>query len=95
LAGAQQAFGKSNLSVLAVNFGESAQAGGAIRKAAKAWHISLLEDGNGQIANSYGIHSIPHLFIVDRDGKIVANHTGYGDSAVDELVADLKGAMRG
>jgi hypothetical protein len=53
-----------------------------------------LQDGSGRIADSYKITAIPHLFMINRDGKIVANHTGYGDRSIEELVADINAALR-
>jgi len=35
------------------------------------------------------------LFLIDREGKVVANHLGYGDRSVDELVADINQALTG
>jgi hypothetical protein len=56
--------------------------------------MSLLEDRNGGIANRYKITAIPHLFMIDRNGKVVANHTGHGDKSLEVLVADINNAMR-
>jgi hypothetical protein len=32
--------------------------------------------------------------MIDRNGKVVANHTGYGDKSLEVLVADINNAMR-
>jgi hypothetical protein len=79
---------------LAINFRDSPVAVTAIRKSAKAWQMSLLEDRNGGIASRYKITAIPHLFMINRNGKVVANHTGYGDKSFEVLVADINNAMR-
>jgi thiol-disulfide isomerase/thioredoxin len=34
-----------------------------------------------------------HLFIIGRDGKVLANHLGYGDSTINELVDDINHAL--
>jgi hypothetical protein len=39
------------------------------------------------------VSAIPHLFMIGRDGKVVANHLGYGDRTLDELVADINHAL--
>jgi len=36
---------------------------------------------------------IPRLFMIGRDGKVVANHLGYSDSTLEELVADINLAL--
>jgi thiol-disulfide isomerase/thioredoxin len=91
---AQEILGRDKLAVLAINFRDSPVAITALRKIAKTWQISLLEDRNGGIANRYKITAIPHLFMIDRNGKVVANHTGYGDKSLEVLVADINNAMR-
>ena len=90
----QEILGKDRVAVLAVNFEDNDVSVTALKKLASTWQISLLEDWNGRIAEHYDITSIPHLFMIDREGKIVANHTGYGDSSMDELVADINAALR-
>jgi hypothetical protein len=53
----------------------------------------LVEDRNGSIAGRYRISAVPHLFIIGRDGQILAEHLGYGDSSLDELVSDINSAL--
>jgi hypothetical protein len=50
-------------------------------------------DRNDYVASLYSVSTIPHLFMIGRDGKIVANHLGYGDSTLEELVADINRAL--
>jgi thiol-disulfide isomerase/thioredoxin len=95
LENAQRFLGKDKLTVFAVSFEENPEAAKVLKKAAANWQINVIEDPNGWIARRYAISSIPHLFIIDRDGKIAANHLGYGDSTVDELVSDINRALSG
>ena len=90
----QEILGKDRVAVLAVNFEDNEVSVTALKKLASTWQISVLEDWNGRIADQYDITGIPHLFMIDREGKIVANHTGYGDSSIDEVVADVNAALR-
>lgn len=78
---AQREVGKDRLTVLVVNVGESSEAHAQIKKLMKTWEISLLSDPRSQISRSYGIKAIPHMFLLDREGEIIANHTRYGDKA--------------
>jgi thiol-disulfide isomerase/thioredoxin len=91
---AQEIVGKENLTVLAVNHKERADSD-AIRRQFSAWKINVIQDRNGSIAHLYAIKGIPHLFIVSRDGKILANHLGYGNRTIDELVSDINHALAG
>ena len=90
---AQSVVGKDRLTVFAVSYRETPDAERALKKLASTWHINLIQDGNGWIAGHYGISSIPHLFLIDREGKVVANHLGYGDRSLEELVADINRAL--
>jgi thiol-disulfide isomerase/thioredoxin len=57
------------------------------------WQLTPLMDPNGKIAAMYGIRTIPHLFIIGRDGKILAVNTGYGDRSPEELAAEINAAL--
>jgi thiol-disulfide isomerase/thioredoxin len=92
LEGAQKLVGKDKLTVFAVSYMDS-QAAGAVVNTLRDWQINVIEDRNGWIANHYAISSIPHLFIIGRDGKILASHLGYGDRSIEELVADINHAL--
>jgi thiol-disulfide isomerase/thioredoxin len=90
---AQEILGKDKLTVFAMSFNDTAAERG-IKKLASEWQINMIEDRDGRIAGHYSISSIPHLFIIGRDGKVLANHTGYGDRSLQELVDDINGAFR-
>jgi thiol-disulfide isomerase/thioredoxin len=93
LEGAQRAVGKDKLVVLAVSYRDTEAALDAIRRPAAAWQINLMRDRNGRVAGLYSVSTIPHLFMIGRDGKVVANHVGYGDRTLNELVADINHAL--
>jgi len=92
---AQEVVGKDKLTVFAVSFRETPEAQAALKTLASAWQINVIDDRNGWIAGHYAISSIPNLFIIGRDGKVLANHIGYGDRSLDELVTDINQALRG
>jgi len=58
------------------------------------WQLTPLVDPGGKIAAAYGIQAIPHLFIIGRDGKILAVNTGYGDRSPDELATEINAALK-
>jgi len=92
---AQQLVGQDKLTVFAVTYRESPDTKRRLKKLASTWHINLIQDDSGWIGDHYAISSIPHLFLIDRQGKVVANHVGYGDRSVEELVADINRALAG
>ena len=93
LENAQRAIGKDRLVVFAVSHRDKPAALAAIKKPAANWQINVMTDRNDHVANLYSVSKIPHLFMIGRDGKIVANHLGYGDRTVDELVDDINHAL--
>jgi thiol-disulfide isomerase/thioredoxin len=93
LEGAQRAVGKDKLVVFAVNYRDRPEALAAIKKLASDWQISVMADPGDRAARLYSISSIPHLFMIGRDGKVVANHLGYGDRSLKELLADINQAL--
>lgn len=92
LENAQKLIGKDRLTVLAVSFKENPEAAKMI-KTFSTWQINFIEDNNGWIASRYAISSIPHLFFIDRNGKILATHLGYGDRTIEDLVSDINQAL--
>ena len=97
LEGIQEHVGKDQLVVLAVNYRDSDSTISYLRKNAKkaAWKISMLLDPNGGIAVKYGIDSIPHLFLIGRDGNIAAVHSGFGDGSIDTMLPEINAALAG
>ncbi len=90
---AQSLFGEDKLKVFGVSFPEDPGALSAIGKMASTRQIELIEDHGGIIAHRYGISTIPQLFIIGPDGKVLANNIGYGDRTLRELIDDIKHAL--
>ena len=64
------------VSVLLINAGDDPE---TIRKwADKRFTAPILLDSEGAVRRQYGISGIPHLFILDRRGRIVYDKSGYG-----------------
>jgi len=93
LEGAQRAVGKDKLVVFAVSYRDTEAALAAIKKPASNWQINVMTDPNTRVASLYSVSKIPHLFMIGREGKVVANHLGYGDRTLDELLADINRAL--
>jgi len=81
--------------VYAVSFAERASTFDLKRVFRTAgWQLTPLMDPGGKIAALYGIKAIPHLFIIGRDGKVLAVNTGYGDSSPEELATEINAALQ-
>ena len=93
LEGLQSQVSKDELVICAVPFQAPDKAYGELERIFRPLKVTLVDDRNGHIAERYGIRSLPHLFLIGRDGKIAAEHTGYGARSQDELVADINAAL--
>jgi thiol-disulfide isomerase/thioredoxin len=93
LEAAQRVVGKDKLVVFAVSYRDTDAALAAIKRPAANWQINVMTDRNSRVAGLYAVKGIPHLFMIGRDGKVVANHLGYGDRTTEELIADINRAL--
>jgi thiol-disulfide isomerase/thioredoxin len=83
----------ARLVVYAVPFQEPEQTYGELVNLARSWRIMLVDDRHESIASKYAIRAIPHLFIIGRDGRIFAQHAGYGEGSLEELVGEVNAAL--
>ena len=92
LEGIQRVGGKERIQVVAINMEDRDQ----FRRLSK--HLSSLtlmmsHDYRKQASEAYGVHGIPHLIIIGRDGKIIAVHRGYSEESVDGIVGEINAAL--
>lgn len=97
LEGIQEQVGTDKLVVLAMSFKDSDETMRYLKKNAKqsGWKLTMLMDPNGDIADKYGIHSIPHMLLIGRDGNIAAIHSGFGDGSLNSLVPEINALLAG
>lgn len=62
------------------------------------YHFDVLLDPKNDVAEAYNVSGVPETFIIDREGRIVAHHSGAFDwsqpsiqDALEELLKDNKG----
>ena len=58
----------------------------------KGWEYDILVDSNGQLQTRLGFRSIPQMYIIDGDGNIVKEFSGYTtgrEHEVDRFLAKL------
>lgn len=51
--------------------------------------LTLSHDRNGGVFPIWGKGGIPYLLIINQQGVVHARYRGYGESTLDEIVADL------
>ena len=93
LENVQNQAGKDRMRVIAVN----TESRDVFRKAARimgeAMHLELANDADGRAQEAFGVRGIPHMVIIGRDGRILRVYSGYSESKLDEIVADINLAL--
>jgi len=85
----QNKIGVDIVKVVAINFKENRKKYRKITKILSVLNLTLTHDKRGSIGKKFGVKSIPNLFIIGRDGKIVFHNVGYGESSIDKIVKVL------
>jgi len=90
LAGVVKQVGPDHLQVIAINYRDEYEPFKYAVNVLKDYPITFLRrDPNSRTAKKYGVHGIPRMIFIGRDGKVAADHTGYGESMIPELVDQL------
>ncbi len=59
----------------------------------KSLHLEFASDANGNARKAFGVHGLPHMVIIGRDGRIIKVYEGYAESELDAIVADINQAL--
>ena len=54
------------------------------------WEYDVLLDPNGDFKRAMGVNMIPHVFIVDGEGKIVESRSGYTEGGEAHLIEKVR-----
>lgn len=49
------------------------------------WDYRVLLDPNGELKRAMNVQNIPHVVVLDKNGTIVYNHTGYTEGSEQEI----------
>ncbi len=89
LAGLAQRVGPDHMKIIAINFHDDTSRFRAVVKILKDYPITMLRDANSKTAKKYDVRAIPRMIIIGRDGKVAADHTGYGEGSLPEFIDEL------
>ena len=59
----------------------------------EGWDFEVLLDSDSEFARLMQVQSIPHVFVINTEGKIVYNHMGYAEGSENELYKANKSAL--
>jgi len=89
----QKKGGAERIQVIAVNLRESRK---QYRKALRAfddYELEFVHDQRGTVAKRYGVKGIPHMLIIDVDGRVAHQHVGYNETALEGIVAEINALL--
>jgi thiol-disulfide isomerase/thioredoxin len=94
LAGVVTRVGPDHLQVLAINYRDEYEPFKYVVNVLKDYPIIFLRrDPNDRTAKKYRVQGIPRMIIIGRDGKVAADHTGYGEDMIPELIDQLNALL--
>lgn len=93
LDGIQQEVDKENLEVIAINFKEDNSRYRKIKREFSSYIITMTRDRNGYIGRKFGVEGVPHLLLINKEGKIHKIYRGYGEGMLPKLIDDLNSLL--
>jgi thiol-disulfide isomerase/thioredoxin len=85
----QSIVGREHLEVIAVNFKEERRDINAVVRANRDIPLRYVRDTPGRISDTYGVTSLPNMFIIGVDGKVAHVHRGYSEEMIDGFIQEM------
>jgi thiol-disulfide isomerase/thioredoxin len=89
LEAAQEVAGPERLRIIAINFQEDRRTVTSVRRDLSKFQITFAYDPGGRVASAFGINAIPHMYMLDKRGRIARIRVGYGEASSKDLADDL------
>lgn len=93
LEGIQKAAGKARIEVIAVNSREDRQTYRALLRRLRKFEFTMTGDSSGAVSDAYGVSSIPHMFLIGKDGTVAHVYRGYSEDDLPGIIDDLNALM--
>jgi thiol-disulfide isomerase/thioredoxin len=77
------------LAVVSINIENIARFREVRRALAKRLSLTLAHDTEGLARKAWGVGPIPHMFLIDHDGRIAYEHRGYDDAFIPTVVDQI------
>ena len=61
---------------------------------AEGWEYEVLLDPNSDFRRALGIQMIPHVLIIDGEGKIVESRSGYAEGAENHIIEKIREILK-
>ena len=94
LSGIQKRATTEKLQVISINIEEDRRLYKKIVDALAGTQMKLISDASHRTSRKYGVEGIPHMVIVNAEGKVAAVHIGYDESELPALVDEINSISR-
>lgn len=79
--------------VAALNFKQSRRDFQGLLRANRDLQLTWVLDERGRVSDRYGVESLPNMFIIDHDGRIVGSHRGYSEAMLPGIVDEIMSVL--
>ncbi|MEN3976153.1 TlpA disulfide reductase family protein [Emcibacter sp. SYSU 3D8] len=80
---------EDRLAIVAINYGQGKRIYRKILERTPDWTLTFAYDPWQRAAKAFGVTGLPHMFIIDKQGKVASVHMGYGEETLAALVGEL------
>lgn len=81
--------GASRIQVVALNINDRMNDFRRALRKLKDYEIQFIYDRKGAVAKKYDVKGIPHMLIIDVDGRVAYKHIGYNEDAIPGIVEEV------
>jgi thiol-disulfide isomerase/thioredoxin len=85
----QRVVGKDHLEIIAINVKEPKSDYNAVVRANKDIALTWVHDASGATSASYGVQTLPNMFVIDREGRVAHVHRGYSEEQIKVFVKEI------
>ncbi len=85
----QRKIGKEHVEVVALNIDKDHAKYIAMRRKLKGYTLALTRDDDRHAADAYGVSGVPHMILIDKEGRVGYRHIGYSEKQLPAIVGEL------
>lgn len=89
----QRRVGKEHIEVVAINVDKTYRDFIALRRRLKDFELDITRDANEHLADAYGVKGLPHMVLVDKQGRMAFTHVGYSEKSLPNFVNEINGLL--
>ena len=84
---------KFGIQVIAVNINDRKNDFRRALRKLEDFEIDFVFDYKKSVADKYDVEGIPHMLIIDVDGRVAFQHVGYNESALTGIVEEINSLL--